>query len=268
MSGTGSPNTSSTAVRLALAAFAVVSVLALLAPLAPLLSPDLRAGQPLSPSLEGILLGTDEVGRDLLSRLLAGFTKLWLPSVSVVAAAAAAGSVIGAVAGIAPGWLGRIAHAPINLFRALPPPVMALAAVAVYGPGLSTLTIALCVASWPWYARLVRGEIRLARQSGYAEAVRLTAPRRMFYLLPFAFPRLIVVATYDIGNTILMLALLSYLGLGDPVPAAELGNITHSGLTYLREFPRVAALPIAGVAGLVLMANIAGAAFRRRYIRT
>ena len=65
-----------------------------------------------------------------------------------------------------------------------------------------------------------------------------------------------------------VLALLSYLGLGDPVPAAELGNITHSGLTYLREFPRVAALPIAGVAGLVLMANIAGAAFRRRYIRT
>ncbi len=256
-----------TTAGLALAALGIITLLALASMIFLPHDPAARFSDPLSAASLDALLGTDEAGRDLLSRLLTGMTMAWFPSLAVVAVSAAAGTLLGLIAGASRGWLGRIAHIPINLLRVLPAPVMALAAVAVLGPGIHTLGTALALFGWPWYARVVRADILAARAAPYAEAARLTAPGRWLYFLPVALPGVVPVIAYDLGNTVLILSLLSFLGLGDPSPAAELGAMTEHGLAFVMEYPRVAVMPAVLVFGMVLAANLTGTAFRRRLAR-
>lgn len=255
-----------TPVWLALSGLILLTVLSLLSLLYVPEYPFTRVNTPLQPSTIAVWFGTDEAGRDLMARTMAGLTNTWLPDLEIVAVTAIAGSLIGALSGMSSGWLGRVTHIPINLFRAMPAPVMAAAAVAVTGRSMDTLAAALMLFGWPWYARMVRSTVIAARQTTYAEAARLTRPGHLLYFLPAALPPLAVAMAFDLGNTAVILSVLSFLGLGDPPPVPELGSMVHGGLGFLLDDPRVALIPAVMVFGIAMLSNAAGAAFRRRLL--
>ncbi len=270
MSGTASRSPRDLAARLALAVLAAITLLALIGAFLPRYDPTVPAGPPLASPAYWLLFGTDHAGRDLLSRLMTGAGVTWLASLAVVAVSVLGGCLLGLLAGageaadIALRWL-------LNLFRVLPAPIMALATAAALGPGLTNIAAALALFGWPWYARLIRAELRAARRQPYMDAVRLArvpAPIRLLrYSLPAALPAIAVTATVDLANAVLLVSLLSFLRLGDPAPAAELGAMTADALVYVLDVPAVAALPAFLVFGMALAANLAGEAFRRRLTR-
>jgi peptide/nickel transport system permease protein len=155
-----------------------------------------------------------------------------------------------------------------DLFLALPAPVLAIAVVAAMGPSLVHTLIALSVVWWPWYSRIVRGEVRALAARPHAEAARLAGVGRMRlvvrHLLPGAVAPVVVTMSLDVGNLILALAGLSFIGLGAPAPAAELGAMSARGLDYLFGHPWVPIAPAAGVALLALAANLLGDLVNRR----
>lgn len=272
MSGMPPRAPASPAARLALLMLAAITLVSLLGPLFAPNYPAVRVDLPLQgPSLKA-LLGTDDIGRDLLSRLLVGLGMTWLPSLAVVLASASVGTLVGLVAGAGDGIADFVLRRLVNVFRALPAPVMAIAAAAAFGPGLTTMTMTLALFGWPWYARRVRAQVRAARRESHYLAVRLAGvpllPRLWRYLLPAALPSVAVAAALDLANTVLLVALLSFLGLGNPAPAAELGAMTASTLGLVMDAPLVPALPAALVFGLALAANIGGVVLRRRLVRT
>lgn len=230
--------------------------------------PGAHIGRPLLDPSRYVLLGTDEVGRDLLSRLAVGLALAWLPSLAVVLVCAAVGTLIGLVAGASDGVADLVLRRLIGLFRMLPAPVMALTCVALLGPGLQQILFGLAVFGWPFYARQVRAEVRATRRESHFMAVRLAGisylPRLFRYLLPAALPRLAVTMANDVAGTVLLLSMLSYLGLGDPAPAAELGAMMAGGAAYVMDAPAPALLPLAATLGLAATARLAARVLHRR----
>jgi peptide/nickel transport system permease protein len=192
----------------------------------------------------------------------------WLSALGVIAVGAAFGALIGALAGAFGGIVDMLLMRLTDLFLALPGPVLAIAVVASLGPSLFHTLIALTVVWWPWYARIVRGEVRALAARPHAEAARLAGVSRsrlvLRHLLPGAFPPVIVAMSLDVGNLILALAGLSFIGLGAPPPAPELGAMSARGLDYLFGHPWVPIAPAAGVALLALAANLLGDLVNRR----
>ncbi|MHB8532544.1 MAG: ABC transporter permease, partial [Solirubrobacteraceae bacterium] len=170
------------------------------------------------------------------------------------------------VAGIACGIVDSILMRLTDLFLALPGPLLVLAIVGALGPSLEHTLIGVAIVWWPWYARVVRGQARATMALPHVEAARLAGLSRLrvafVHVLPSAFGPVIVTASLDVGNVILLLASLSFLGLGSPDPASELGSMTARGLTYLFTNWNVAVLPAAAVFVLVFVANFAGDAIR------
>jgi peptide/nickel transport system permease protein len=249
--------------RRVVAPVVVVTLLAVLAPLAaPHGSLDITAAGPLHKPSFGNLLGTDEIGRDVLSRVLYGLRSSWLAAVGVILLGTVIGSVIGALAGAFGGWLDTVLMRLTDLFLALPAPVLAIAVIASLGPSLTHTLLALSVVWWPWYARIVRGEVRALAARPHTEAARLAgvSRRRLVckHLLPGAVTPVVVTMSLDVGNLILALAGLSFIGLGAPAPAAELGAMSARGLDYLFGHPWVPLAPAAAVALLALTANVLG----------
>jgi peptide/nickel transport system permease protein len=249
--------------RRVLAPVVVVTLLAVLAPLAaPHASLDITAAGPLHKPSFGNLLGTDEIGRDVLSRVLYGLRSSWLAAVGVILLGAAIGSAIGALAGAFGGWVDTVLMRVTDLFLALPAPVLAIAVIASLGPSLMHTLLALSVVWWPWYARIVRGEVRALAARPHTEAARLAGVSRgrlvRKHLLPGAVTPVVVTMSLDVGNLILALAGLSFIGLGAPAPAAELGAMSARGLDYLFGHPWVPLAPAAAVALLALTANLLG----------
>jgi peptide/nickel transport system permease protein len=214
------------------------------------------------------LLGTDEVGRDVLSRVLYGLRTSWLSALAVIAAGAAFGALVGALAGAFGGWMDMVLMRFTDLFLALPAPVIAIAIVSALGPSLFHTLLALSVVWWPWYSRIVRGEVRALASRPHAEAARLAGVGKtrlvLRHLLPGAIPPVVVTMSLDVGNLVLALAGLSFIGLGAPAPAAELGAMSARGLDYLFGHPWVPIAPAAGVALLALVANLLGDGVNRR----
>jgi peptide/nickel transport system permease protein len=245
----------------ALAPIAAVTLLFVLAPvLAPHGSLDAtNVGALHGPSTQA-LLGTDEVGRDVLSRVLVGLRTSWLAALGVI--------VVGALAGAFGGILDTLLMRLTDLFLALPAPVLAIAVVASMGPSLFHTLIALSVVWWPWYARIVRGEVRALAARPHAEAAQLAGVGRsrlvLRHLLPGAVAPVVVTMSLDVGNLILALASLSFIGLGAPAPAPELGAMSARGLEYLFGHPWVPIAPAAAVALLALAANLLGDLVNRR----
>jgi peptide/nickel transport system permease protein len=219
-------------------------------------------GAPLQEPGSSQLFGTDEQGRDLLSRVAYGMRTSLLAAVAVIASGVIIGGGIGLIAGIAGGFVDAALMRITDLFLALPGPLLALAVVAALGPSLFHTLVAISIVWWPWYARVVRGVVRGTMTLPHVEAARLNDLGRLRiavkHVLPSAFAPLIVTASLDVGNLILLLAGLSFLGLGSPQPAPELGAMTASGLTYLFTGWWVAVIPAAAVTVLVLIANLAG----------
>jgi peptide/nickel transport system permease protein len=252
--------------RLAWAAAGLLVVVTLLALLAPVISPHdplMPAGIPLQPpGTSGFLLGTDSIGRDVLSRVLAGLRLSWFAALLVISSGLLVGGLIGVVAGATGGWVDNILMRITDGFLALPAPLLAITVVAALGPGLRNTLLAVAVVWWPFYARIVRGEIRTLAARPHVEAARLAGVGRVRlavrHLLPGAVPAAVVTASLDVGNLVLTLAGLSFLGLGEPAPAAELGADTARNLSFLLQQWWIPVMPGIAVLLLSLAGNLAG----------
>ena len=249
--------------RAILAPLGLVTLIALAAPLlatgAALHVTSVGAFHPPSFSFP---LGTDDIGRDVYSRVLYGIRASWLSALAVIVLGAGFGALVGGLAGAFGGLLDTLLMRTTDLFLALPAPVIAIAVIASLGPSLVHSLIALSVVWWPWYARIVRGEVRAHAARSHADAARISgvSSTRLLlrHLLPGALAPVIVTMSLDVGNVILALAALSFIGLGAPPPAPELGAMSAQGLEYLLAYPWVPIAPAVAAALLALMANLLG----------
>ena len=218
---------------------------------------------PLSP---GHLLGTDGIGRDLLSRTLIGIQVSWLSALVVVASGLLIGGTIGLIAGATGGWVDNILMRITDLFLALPGALVAIAIVAALGSGLVNTLIGVAIVWWPYYARIVRGEVKGLAARPHVEAARLAGVSRsrilLRHLLPGVVPTAVITASLDVGNVVLLLAALSFLGLGQQAPAPELGADTARALSQLLSQWWVPGIPGIAVLLLSLVANLGGDAIR------
>ncbi len=211
-------------------------------------------------------LGTDDLGRDVLSRVILGIRASWFSALIVIASGVVIGGIIGLTAGAAGGFIDALLMRITDLFLALPGPLLALAVVAIVGPSLRNTLIAVAVVWWPWYARIVRAEVRALAVRAHVDAARLSGcrgPRLAFrHLLPGALPPVLVTASLDVGNLVLTLAALSFLGLGAQPPAPELGAMAARGLPYLLQHWWIPVFPALAVFVLAFAANLAGDALQ------
>ncbi len=248
----------------------LLGALTLVALLAPVLAPadpiQPVGGVQLAVGTPGHLLGTDSIGRDILSRTLYGLRTSWFSALAVVAVGLLVGGVVGVTAGVAGGWVDTALMRVTDLFLALPSTLVAIAIVAALGPGLTNTLMGISVVWWPYYARIIRSEIRSIVARPHVEAARVTGvggPRLVFrHVLPGAVPTAIVTASLDIGNVVLLLAGLSFLGLGQPSPAPELGADTAANTQLLLTAWWVPVVPGVAVLVLSLVANLAGDGIR------
>jgi peptide/nickel transport system permease protein len=262
-SGRLSSTFSATGATVAVGAFLLVTVVAVAAPvLAPFQAAQI-AGQPmLAPGSPGHLFGTDDSGRDLLSRALYGIQTSWLSALAIVALGLLIGGLVGLIAGARGGRVDTILMRITDGFLALPAPVLAVAIVAALGPGLFNTLLAVSVVWWPYYARIVRGEVVALAARPHVEAATLAGagPVSLIgrHLLPGVIPSSVVAASQDVGNVILTLAALSFLGLGAPAPAAELGADTARNMSSLLGAWWIPVIPGVAIGLLSLIATVSG----------
>jgi peptide/nickel transport system permease protein len=245
----------------------LVTLIAIAVPLVAPHDPLIPVGMPLQgPGKDGFLLGTDSVGRDILSRVLYGARASWFAALVVVAIGLLIGGLVGLIAGATGGWVDTVLMRITDAFLSLPAPVLAIAVVAALGPGFVHTLIAVSIVWWPFYARLVRGEVARLAARPHVEAAKLAGVGRirlaLRHLLPGVTPNALVAASLDIGTLILTLAALSFLGLGQSAPAPELGADTARNLTYFLQQWWIPVMPGLAVLVLALVANIAGDCLR------
>jgi peptide/nickel transport system permease protein len=257
------------ALRAAVWPIALVTAIVVMLPLlAPHGSTEVVATGPFHKPSLSYPFGTDDIGRDVFSRVLYGMRESWLSALGVITFGAALGALIGALAGAFGGWVDMVLMRITDLFLALPATVIAIAVIASAGPSLIHTLIALSVVWWPWYARIVRAEVRALAARPHADAARLAGVGRtrlvLRHLLPGAIAPVVVTMSLDVGNLILALAALSFIGLGAPPPSPELGAMSAQGLEYLLAYGWVPIAPAAAVAVLALVANLLGDRANRR----
>jgi len=253
---------------LAFSGLGLMFVVALLARSIAPFDPLVPAGTPMSPPSGAHWLGTDTVGRDLLSRVLVGMSTSWWGALAVVASGVVFGGTIGIVAGAVGGFVDNLLMRITDIFLALPAPIMAVAVVAAIGPSYVHTLIGVSIVWWPLYTRLIRAEVRKLRSSPHMDAARIagTSRRRQLtrHVLPGTVPVAIITASLDVSALVLMLSGLSFLGLGAPQPAPELGAMAAQGLTNLFTSWWIPIFPAAAVALIAIVANFAGDALRDR----
>jgi peptide/nickel transport system permease protein len=249
--------------KIGLCLLAVLVLAGIFAPLIAPYNPITPSGLPFTPPLTGgHLMGTDEIGFDIFSRVLYGLRASLVGAVVVVTSGVVIGGAIGLVAGVVGGWVDTVLMRITDLFLALPGPVLAIAFVAALGPSEFHTLLAVAIVWWPFYARIMRGEIRALSARPHLEAARLAGAgpyRRAFrHLLPGAVPAIVVTASLDVGNLVLTLAGLSFLGLGAPAPAPELGAMAARGLQFLLQEWWVPVMPALVVFLLTMASNLSG----------
>jgi|SRR5579872_6598894 len=187
------------------------------------------------------LLGTDDLGRDLLTRILAAFPIDAVVAFSVVGSAVILGLLIGGLAGFVGGILEEVIMRITDIFLAFPGLVLALAIVASLGPSIPNTILALAPVWWPSYTRLARGETLTLKSQQFVEASTAAGQKNRFiifrHIIPNILPTLLVYATLDIGNVILVFSVLSFIGLGAQPPVPEWGLLSSQGEQYLRSAP-------------------------------
>jgi peptide/nickel transport system permease protein len=212
------------------------------------------------------LLGTDEYGRDVLSRLIVGTQISLLVGVVAVCIAGVLGMLLGLIAGYFGGLVNAIIMRFIDALLALPPMVLMLAIAALLGGGLKNVLIALGVSMMPTYCRLMCGQILSLRDSDYIIAARSLGSsntRVMFlHLLPNSFPPLLVLLTTNLGTAIIMEASLSFLGIGISPPTPTWGSMVNSGYPYLLSDPLLSIAPGLAIMLVVLAINMVGDGLR------
>ena len=257
--------------RLAMAGLVIVGLLLLVAACAPLIAPHDPLVQDLSrrllpPGTPGNLLGTDDFGRDILSRILYG-SRITLYIIALVAVTAPVlGLLIGTVAGYFGGWVDAVLMRITDIFLAFPRLILALALVAVLGPGIGNAVLAIALTAWPPYARIARAETLTVRNSDYIAAVRLQGARagRIIWghIVPMCLPSVIIRVTLDMAGVILIAAGLGFLGLGVQPPLPEWGLMISSGRKFLFEQWWVATMPGLAIFLVSLGFNLLGDGLR------
>ncbi|HEY3060578.1 MAG TPA: nickel transporter permease [Chloroflexota bacterium] len=256
--------------RSAVAGMIVIGVLVLSAVFAPWLAPEdpyrVSLEIRLQPPGSGHVLGTDELGRDILSRLFYGArVSLWVGIVTV-AASALIGVSGGLIAGYLGGYWDAIIMRLVDIFLAFPVILLAIAIVAVRGPGLNNVLIALALVYWTTYARVARSIVLTLREEEYTWAARTlgASPARIMvrHMLPNAIAPLVVLASLGMGNAILAEAALSFLGLGIQPPEASWGSMLNFGMQFLRDASFLSTMPGLAIFVTVLGFNLLGDGLR------
>jgi peptide/nickel transport system permease protein len=222
---------------------------------------DLGNARLLPPGTQGFLLGSDDQGRDIFSRVIHGSRLTLLVVVLVAIISAPIGLIVGTVSGYVGGWLDAILMRITDIFLAFPKLVLALAFVAALGPGIQN-----AITSWPPYARIARAETMTVRRSDYISAVRLmgASPIRIIFLhvMPLCISSLIVRVTLDMAGIILTAAGLGFLGLGAQPPLPEWGAMIASGRRFILDQWWVAAMPGIAILTVSLGFNLLGDGLR------
>jgi peptide/nickel transport system permease protein len=192
------------------------------------------------PSLDH-LVGTDQLGRDTLSRLIHGTQIALLVAAISIGLAVLIGSVLGAIAGYGPTWLDFIIMLIFDTMRSYPVIMFALAVVVLFGPSLTTIIIIIMATSFPTYGRLMRTQTQTLKKSEYilsAQALGISTPRILLrHILPNTIGPILIVASMDVPFVIALEAGLSFLGLGVRPPTPSWGSILNDGFTYIRNSP-------------------------------
>lgn len=240
-------------------------IIAIAAPLIAPYSPLSQKATPLLPPSAQHLFGTDDLGRDVLSRVIYG-ARVSLPlSLLLVSLSVVIGSTLGAVAGYFRGWVDGVLMRLCDLLFAFPPIVLAMVVTATIGPSITHAIIALVFISWPWYARIVRGLVMSIADTEYVTATRLlgASVRRALTIdvLPNVLGPILVLATLDLGGAVLLLSALSFLGLGAQPPTAEWGSMVSEGIQYFNNW-WIGAFPGLAIFSVVLAFNLVGDSLR------
>lgn len=256
---------------LAMTGLVIVVALLVLAAFAPVFATHDPIAQNLGqrllpPGTPGHWLGTDDFGRDIWSRIVHG-ARITLYIVALVALTAPVlGLLIGTVAGYAGGWLDTLLMRITDIFMAFPRLILALALVAVLGPGIFNAVLAIAITAWPPYARVARAETLTVRSSDYIAAVRLQgagASRIIWgHVMPMCLPSVIIRVTLDMAGVILIAAGLGFLGLGAQPPLPEWGLMISSGRKFLFDQWWVATMPGLAIFIVSLGFNLLGDGLR------
>jgi peptide/nickel transport system permease protein len=249
---------------------AIVLLIAMAAVVGPALAPDDPATQDLSRRLTGPSVrhpfGLDELGRDVLSRVLAGARISLVVAVAVVGVSSVVGTLLGAIAGYCGGLLDDVISRVIDALMAFPGILLAIALVAVLGPSLGHVLFALTMIGWVGYARLVRGQVLRARELEYVRAVQAlgaTTWRVLWrHLIPDAMSAVVVQATLGMAGVTLGEASLSFLGLGVQPPTPSWGTMLTGGRAHLLDAPHLTVFPGLAIVLLVLGFNLVGDGLR------
>src|SRR5688500_14376257 len=249
---------------------AIVLFTVLAAVFGPLLAPYDPSAQELALRLEGPTglhwFGLDELGRDIFARVLAGARISLLVGLVVVGVSSTIGIALGSIAGYFGGRIDEAISRVIDILLAFPGLLLAIALVAVLGPSLTNVILALSVIGWVGYARLVRGQVLRARELDFVEAAKAlgasTARILTKHVIPTTLPAVSVQATLGMGGAILSEAALSFLGLGVQPPTPSWGTMLNYGRGHLLDAPHLTIFPGLAIATLVLGFNFLGAGSR------
>ncbi len=240
---------------------------ALFAPvLAPMDPTDQILSLRLTPPSPGHWLGMDQLGRDVLSRLLFGARISLMVGLLVVVSAGVVGTLVGLIAGYAGGTVDEVLMRLTDIFFAFPPLILAMSIAGALGPNLNNAMIAIAVVTWPVYARLVRGQVLALRQREFVEAARAigaSTPRILFrHLLPNTLAPLLVQASFDMGGAILAAAGLSFIGFGARPPTPEWGVMISEGSKFFSTQPWLSFFPGLAILLTVTAFNLIGDGLR------
>lgn len=256
---------------LAAAGVILVAVFVLFALFAPWIAPQDPARLDLASRLAGPSaahwFGTDELGRDIFSRIIFGSRISMLVGASVVLASLLLGLIIGALAGYYGGRIDRFVNVVVmNAFLSFPGILLAIAFVAFLGPGIFNLVLALSIGGWVGYARLVRAQVLAVREREFVEAARALGASDLRivvrHILPNIIQPVIVQAAIGMAGAVLAEATMSFLGLGVPPPVASWGSMLNDGRSHLFDAPHLVLFPAAAVMLAVLAFNFIGDALR------
>ncbi len=248
----------------------IVLALILSAVFAPLIAPyapdEIRAGKPLSPPSRAYLFGTDDLGRDMFSRMLYGARITLRIGLIIVGVEVVIGVTIGLVSGYFGGWIDALLMRFTDVILAFPGIMLALAIVATLGPGLTNAIFAVALASWPLFARVVRSSVLTVRESEYITAARVLGGSHVHVMwrgiLPNVLAPIIVLASLEFPAAVLVAAALSFLGLGAQPPTPEWGALLTDARNYIRTAPYLINIPGVAIFLTVLAFNLLGNVLR------
>lgn len=256
--------------RVGLMGLAVLLLVGLLAVLAPWVTPADPTAQDLSGRLEPPgwrhPLGTDQLGRDMLARIVHGGRNTLGGSLLAVTILSVLGTVVGGVAGYARGAVDTVLMRSTDAVLSFPYLVLALALAATFSPSLLTVVVAVALTWWGHYARVIRGMVLAIRETPFVEAAHAVGAGHFHligrHILPNAVAPIVVLSTLDLGLVVLSVAALSYLGLGVQPPAPEWGMMLNESRLFMFTAPHLMLVPGAAIFITVLAANLMGDALR------